>query len=59
MTWLTEKEAAKELDRQPRTLRLKVKAAAWPIAYYAIEGRKFRYSKQDIEKLKKKFTIGS
>jgi len=51
MSWITEMEAAQMLQRKPRTLRAKVKAAVWPITFTAIEGRKFQYSKQDIEKL--------
>lgn len=51
MTWIPEQDAAKMINRHPRYLRGKVKSGAWPVKYSAIEGRKFHYSKADIEKL--------
>lgn len=51
MTWISEQEAAKMLNRHPRWLRAKVKSGAWPVKYSAIEGRKYHYAKADIDKL--------
>lgn len=50
MTWIPEKTAAQLVQLHPRTLRRKVKNGAWSITYLAIEGRRFQYSKSDLDK---------
>lgn len=57
MQWLTEKEASEMLLRKPRTLRAKVKNAVWPITYTAVEGRKYQYSKNDVERFLQKNSV--
>jgi hypothetical protein len=49
--WLPEAEAAKKINRQPRTLRKKVKSGAWNVAYRAINNRFFQYNEKDLERL--------
>lgn len=49
--WLNEQDAAKLINRKPRTLRKKVKAGTWNVAYRTIEGRCFQYAEKDLEKL--------
>jgi len=50
-SWLSEKDAASKIQRQPRTLRKKVKSGAWNVAYRHINNRFFQYSEKDIERL--------
>lgn len=51
MTWLSEKEASELLQRKPETLRKNVTKGVWDIKYSAINGRRYMYSKVDLEKL--------
>lgn len=50
MIWISEKAAAEMLLLKPRTLRLKAKASAIPITFTSVYGRRYQYSKNDIEK---------
>lgn len=50
MQWIPEKEAAQILLSHPRTLRRKAKVCAWPITFTRVDGRKYQYSKSDLDK---------
>ncbi len=49
--WIDEEQAAKMVNRKPRTLRKLVKSGKLKIAYSAPLGRKFHYLESDIIKL--------
>lgn len=51
MTWITESEAAELLQLTKPYLRKRVKKGFLPIAYTSVEGRRYRYSAQDINKI--------
>lgn len=51
ITWISEKEAAEKLGYQPETLRRYCKGFKLPISYTHVNGRSFKYSEQDIEKM--------
>lgn len=53
MSWISEQEAAKKVNRKPRTLRKLVKSGHLKIDFTAINGRKYQYDLQGIEKLLK------
>lgn len=50
-TWISEREAADMIGYKPETFRKKVKAAILDIAYFTINGRKYKYCKEDIERV--------
>ncbi len=54
MNWIPEAEAAKKVQREPRTLRKLVKSGKWTIAYTALNGRSYHYSEKDINSLFKR-----
>lgn len=56
MNWIPEPEAAKKLNRKPKTLRALVKSGKWKIDYTAPNGRGFQYSEKGIEKLLLEFS---
>jgi DNA-binding transcriptional MerR regulator len=49
--WIEEKEAARLVNRKPRTLRVYVKSGKWPVAYSALNNRRYHYDLRGIEKL--------
>jgi hypothetical protein len=49
--WLPEDQAAKKIDRAPRTLRRYVKKGTWNVAYKTLNGRSFHYNERDLERL--------
>lgn len=49
--WIPEAEAAQKVRRHPRNLRKYVKTGKWPVAFTALNGRRYMYSEKDIEKL--------
>ena len=49
--WIKEAEAAEMLNYRPRTLREYAKSGKLPINYTAPRGKKYQYSKSDIEKV--------
>lgn len=50
-TWLKENEAAERLGCEPETLRKNCKSGRLSISFTHVNGRKFQYSEQDIEKV--------
>ncbi len=48
--WIPEKEAAAMINKAPRTLRRKVANAEITVARTTIGGKKYLYSKNDLEK---------
>lgn len=48
--WLIEREAAERLGYKPEVLRRYCKTGKLFISFTHLNGRKFRYSEQDIEK---------
>lgn len=51
ITWINENEAAEKLGYSPETLRRYCKSGKLSISYTHINGRSFKYSEKDIEKL--------
>lgn len=51
MQWLSEKAASELLQRKPETIRKNVTKGVWDVRYSAINGRKYMYSKADLDKL--------
>lgn len=49
--WLTEAEAAKLVNRHPRTLRKLVKAGTWNVTYTTLNGRSYCYDEKGIREL--------
>jgi predicted DNA-binding protein (UPF0251 family) len=50
-SWIPESEAAKKINRKPRTLRELVKAGKLQVAYTTINGRTYQYSERDINRM--------
>lgn len=48
--WISEQQASDILGYKPRTLRQYVKGAKLDISYTSINGRRYKYSKSDIQK---------
>lgn len=49
--WIPEKDAAKMVKREPRTLRKLVNSGKWLIETRTLNGRSYHYKESDINKL--------
>ena len=49
--WIKESEAAKMVNRKPRTLRKLVVAGTWNVTYTTLNGRSYCYDEKGIQEL--------
>lgn len=56
MNWISESDAARKVNKAPKTLRRLVKSGKWPVNYTAPNGRGYQYSEKDLDKLLKSFS---
>jgi predicted site-specific integrase-resolvase len=50
-TWLHEKQAAEKIGYKPETLRKYVKKGRLNVAFTNLNGRRFQYCEEDLDKL--------
>jgi hypothetical protein len=49
--WIPESEAAKLVNRKPRTLRRLVKKGTWNVTYTTLNGRSYCYDEKGIREV--------
>lgn len=55
--WITEQEAATKLGYAPRVLRMYVKSGKLDISYVTLNGKKYQYCLNSIERLLNKKAV--